>query len=46
MGKVPILKFEDLDKHTTETPNVPTEMPNIPAEKPMVKEKRRVAEFA
>ena len=46
MGKVPILKFEDLDKHTMETPNLANEMPNIPTEKPRVKEKRRVAEFA
>ena len=46
MGKVPILKFEELDKYTMEIPNVPTETSNIPADKPMVKGKRRVAEFA
>lgn len=46
MGKVPILKFEELDKYTTETPNFSTETPNIPVEKPRTKEKRRVAEFA
>ena len=45
MGKVPILKFEDLDKYTVEKPTLPTEIPNFPTEKPKIKEKRRMAEL-
>lgn len=45
MGKVPILKFEDLDKYTAEKPALPTKMPNLSTEKPKIKEKQRMAEL-
>lgn len=45
MGKVPIIRFEDVIKHTTEISHASTEVLNIPTSKKEVKTHKRVAEL-